>query len=335
MRPGIFSWLVGLALLCLPAATSAHELRPAFLELRQTGAETYSVLWKVPGRGEELRLGVYARLPSSCSGLSDPRTIAVNNTFIDRWDVRCAAGLAGGKIVIDGLSSTIVDVLVRVERLDGSVETARLTPSSPAFVVRGAPGRWQSAMAYTTLGIEHILYGPDHLLFVFGLLLLVRDARALLKTITAFTVAHSLTLAAATFGYVKVAVAPVEATIALSVLFLAVELMRSRTGVEGLAQRAPWIVAFCFGLLHGLGFASTLSRMGLSAADIPMALLLFNVGVELGQLGFVLVVVAVARAWATLEITWPRWVSLVPIYVLGGFAALIFWQRVFAIVFNS
>jgi hydrogenase/urease accessory protein HupE len=335
MRSRIVHWVVGLALLCMAAAASAHELRPAFLELRQTAAQTYAVLWKVPGLGEEFRLGVYARLPSNCSGLSDPRTLAVDNTFIDRWDVRFAGELAGGTITIDGLSSTVIDVLVRIERLDGAVEVARLTPSSPAFVVQGAPGPWQSAMTYTTLGIEHILYGLDHLLFVFGLLLLVRDARALLKTITAFTVAHSLTLAAATFGYVQIAVAPVEATIALSILFLAVELMRSRSGAEGLAQRAPWIVAFCFGLLHGLGFASTLSRMGLPPADIPLALLLFNVGVELGQLGFVLVVVAVVRSLATLELTWPKWVSLVPIYGLGSFAALIFWQRVSAIAFNS
>jgi hydrogenase/urease accessory protein HupE len=187
------------------------------------------------------------------------------------------------------------------------------------------------AVTYVSLGVEHILYGIDHLLFVLGLMLLVRDFRSLVKTITAFTIAHSITLAAATLGFVHVEVAPVEATIALSILFLAAELVRAQRGESGIAHRAPWIVAFAFGLLHGLGFASTLGRMGLPHSDIPLALLLFNVGVELGQLGFVIVFIGFVRSLATLEIRWPDWTRAIPAYAIGSFAALTFLQRLDAI----
>ncbi len=267
----------------------AHEVRPAYLELRQTNAETYDVLWKVPGRGEDLRFGIYVRLPANCQRIGELRTTVVNNTFSDRWTTQCKGGLTGGAILIEGLSSTVIDVLVRLQRLDGTTQVTRLTPDAPSFIVESAPNKVHLATTYVSLGVEHILYGIDHLLFVLGLLLLARNFRSLVKTITAFTIAHSITLAAATLGFVHVAVAPVEATIALSILFLAAELVRSQRGESGIAQRAPWIVAFAFGLLHGLGFASTLGKMGLPHSDIPLALLLFNVGVELGQLGVVIV----------------------------------------------
>jgi hydrogenase/urease accessory protein HupE len=312
-------------------ATFAHEVRPAYLELRQTGSDTYDVLWKVPGRGEDLRFGVYVRLPANCQKIGELRTTVVNSAFSDRWTVKCGGGLTGGTILIDGLSSTLIDVLVRLQRLDGTTQVTRLTPDTPSFVVESTPSRVHLAATYVSLGIEHILYGIDHLLFVLGLLLLVRDFRSLVKTITAFTIAHSITLAAATLGFVHVEVAPVEATIALSILFLAAELVRSHRGESGIAQRAPWIVAFAFGLLHGLGFASTLGKMGLPHSDIPLALLLFNVGVELGQLGFVIVFIGFVRSLATLEIRWPDWTRAIPAYSIGTFAALTFLQRFEAI----
>jgi hydrogenase/urease accessory protein HupE len=305
----------------------AHEVRPAYLELRQTSADSYDVLWKIPGRGDNLRFGVYARLPGNCQKSSEIQTTAINNAFSDRWTVQCKGGITGGTIFIEGLSSSVIDVLVRIQRLDGTIQVTRLTPSAPSFTVEASPSRVQLAGTYVSLGVEHILYGIDHLLFVLGLMLLVCDFRSLVKTITAFTVAHSITLAAATLGYVHVEVAPVEATIALSILFLAAELIRSQRGESGIAQRAPWVVAFGFGLLHGLGFASTLGKMGLPHSEIPVALLLFNVGVELGQLGFVLVFISFARSLATLEIRWPAWTRAIPAYSIGAFAALTFMQR--------
>jgi hydrogenase/urease accessory protein HupE len=308
-------------------ATLAHEVRPAYLELRQTGAESYGVLWKVPGRGDDLRFGVYVKLPENCRNASEIHTTVVNNAFSDRWSVQCTGGLTGHSIAIDGLSSTVIDVLVRLQRLDGTTQVTRLTPDAPSFIVESAPSKVHLASTYMSLGVEHILYGIDHLLFVLGLLLLVHNFRALVKTITAFTIAHSITLAAATLGFVHVEVAAVEATIALSILFLAVELVRSQRGESGIAQCAPWIVAFAFGLLHGLGFASTLGKMGLPHSDIPLALLLFNVGVELGQLGFVIVFFGFVRSLATLEIQWPSWTRMIPAYSIGSFAALTFLQR--------
>jgi hydrogenase/urease accessory protein HupE len=306
----------------------AHEVRPAYLELRQTNAETYDVLWKVPGRGEDLRFGVYARLPGNCQKSSEIQTTAINNAFSDRWTVQCTGGITGGTIFIEGLSSSVIDVLVRIQRIDGTIQVTRLTPSAPSFTVEASPSKVQLASTYVSLGVEHILYGIDHLLFVLGLMLLVRGFRSLVKTITAFTVAHSITLGAATLGFIHVEVAPVEATIALSILFLSAELVRSQRGESGIAQRAPWIVAFAFGLLHGLGFASTLGKMGLPHSEIPIALLLFNVGVELGQLGFVLVFAGFLRSLATLEIRWPNWMRAIPAYSIGAFAALTFLQRV-------
>jgi len=325
------SFLLFLTVLFLEPGAFAHEVRPAYLELRQTSSDSYDVLWKVPGRGDDLRFGVYVRLPTTCQKTSEIQTTAVNNAFSDRWTVQCKGGITGGTIFIEGLSSSVIDVLVRIQRLDGTIQMTRLTPSAPSFIVEASPSKAQLAGAYVSLGVEHILYGIDHLLFVLGLMLLVRDFRSLVKTITAFTVAHSITLAAATLGYVHVEVALVEATIALSILFLAAELVRSERGESGIAQRAPWVVAFGFGLLHGLGFASTLGRMGLPHSEIPVALLLFNVGVELGQLGFVIVFVGFVRSLATLDIRWPKWTRAVPAYSIGAFAALTFLQRFDAI----
>ena len=322
------SLTLGLLLVFVAEGAFAHEVRPAYLEMRQIGVETYDVLWKVPGRGDDLRFGVYVKLPGNCRKTSEIQTNVANNAFTDRWSVRCNDGLTGQTVLIDGLSSTVIDVLVRLQRLDGTTQVMRLTPTTPSFTVESAPSRSQLAATYMSLGVEHILYGIDHLLFVLGLMLLVRDFRSLVKTITAFTVAHSITLGAATLGFIHVEVAPVEATIALSILFLAAELVRSQRGQSGIAQRAPWIVAFAFGLLHGLGFASTLGKMGLPHSEIPIALLLFNVGVEFGQLGFVLVFIGFLRSLARLEIRWPNWTRAIPAYSIGAFAALTFLQRI-------
>lgn len=318
------SWATGVA---------AHEVRPAYLELRQTGPTRYDVLWKVPGRGEGMRLALYVELPAGCTRATLPRTEFVNNAFAERWSISCPSGLTGGTIRIDGLSATMTDALVRLERLDGTSEVRRLTPDKPWFAVDAAPAALEVARTYLVLGVQHILLGVDHLLFVLALLILVKGGRRLVGTITAFTVAHSITLAAATLGFVRVPGPPVEAVIALSIAFVACEIVRRRQGRSGLTERWPWAVAFIFGLLHGFGFAGALREVGLPQHAIPVALLLFNVGVEIGQLLFIASVMAVLRA-AGVVYEWSRARERVPVpafaswetvaaYAIGSVAA--FW----------
>ena len=320
-----------LGLLALVArAVSAHEMRPAYLELRQTGAETYDVLWKVPGRGANMRLGLYVELPAGCTNLSEPRASMANSAFTERWQVKCAGGLTGGTISIAGLSTTMTDVLVRLERLDGSSQVTRLTPSAPSFVVVAAANALGVARTYTALGIEHILSGVDHLLFVLALLIITAGGWKLVKTVTAFTVSHSITLTLATLGYIHVPQRPVEAVIALSIVFVASEILHTRAGRAGLTARAPWIVAFTFGLMHGLGFASGLSDAGLPDGHIPTALLFFSVGVEAGHFLFIGAVLALIAMVGRVKLPAPRWARLVPPYAIGGLA--MFWviQRIAA-----
>ncbi len=281
--------LVVLALCAWHAAALAHEVRPGYLEIREAASDSYDIVWKVPAKGE-YRLGLYVRLPAACKGAPSSGNF-VGSAFVERWRATCAGGLVGQSIEIDGLMATRTDVLVRLQRLDGTAQTERLSPEHPSFTVLAVPSRLQVAETYFVLGVEHILSGVDHLLFVLILLFLVGNWRLLIATVTAFTVAHSITLAAATLGYLRVAQAPVEAAIALSVMFVAGEVLQGARGRPGLAARAPWFVAFVFGLLHGLGFAGALREIGLPDRDIPLALLFFNVGVEGGQLLFIAAVV--------------------------------------------
>jgi len=191
-------------LLAFTASAWAHEVRPAYLELRQTGSDTYDVLWKVPGLGDEMRLGLYVKWPEGSSDTSRHRGAFVNNAFIERWSVKRVGGLAGGTIEIEGLRGTSTDVLVRMERLDGASQLTRLTPSAPSFVVAASPGWAEVLRSYAALGVEHILGGIDHLLFVLALLIVTRGSWRLVKTVSAFTLAHSLTLGLATLGVVHV-----------------------------------------------------------------------------------------------------------------------------------
>ena len=263
----------------------AHEVRPGYLQIRQVDASTYDLLWKIPAKGDR-RLGLYVRLPGYCRN-SEATSSFAGGAYIERWRAACDGGLEDGTIAIDGLAATRTDVLARVEYSNGRTQTVRLTPSQPEFKVMGTAGPAAVVRTYFKLGVEHILLGFDHLLFVLALLFLVEGWRRLVATITAFTMAHSLTLAAATFGWVQVPQAPVEAVIALSIMFVAVEILHRQKGKAGIATRKPWIVAFIFGLLHGLGFAGALREVGLPDDAIPLALAFFNVGVEAGQLLFV------------------------------------------------
>jgi HupE / UreJ protein len=313
-----------LALGCLLALSAggaaAHEVRPALLVLREVAPERFDVEWRVPARGE-LRLALDVRLPDGCAPLAARSESVVAAMHVQRWSVRCAGGLGGRSVAIDGLAETQTDVLVRVMRADGGIQTTRALPSEPAFVVATAPDSFGVAATYLRLGVEHIATGADHLLFLLALLILVEGTRRLVATITAFTVAHSLTLAAATLGWVHVPPAPVEAVIALSIAFLAAEIVRAREGRPGLAARSPWLAAFAFGLLHGVGFAGALARLGLPEHAIPLALLFFNLGVELGQLLFVVALVGVIGALRRLPLARAPLAWLAPAYAIGAIAA--------------
>lgn len=281
-----------LLFLSLLAPASADELRLGYLEIRQTDSSDYNILFKIPARGEDMRLGIYLRLPEGTQDIAPPRSVFQGNAYIERRSIRRAEGLGGERIAIEGLSSATADVLVRIQGLEGGVQTERLSSAKTTFVIQTKPGTWEVATTYLGLGIEHILFGFDHLLFVLALVILVRDWRRVALTVTAFTVAHSITLAAATLGFINVPGPPVEAVIALSIVLVAVEIVNARRGKPSLTLRWPWLIAFCFGLLHGLGFAGALAEVGLPTHAIPVALLFFNLGVEIGQLSFVTTIMA-------------------------------------------
>ena len=283
--------IAALAVLATQPARS-DELRPGYLELRQISAGTYSLLFKIPARGEDLRLAIYVNLPEGTQDVGAPQASFSDGTYIERRSIRRDGGLVGQAVGIEGLSATSTDVLVRVESLAGAIQTERLSPTRTAFIVQATPGAREVAATYLRLGVEHILFGFDHLLFVLALVILVRDWRRVAVTVTAFTIAHSMTLAAATLGFVNVPGPPVEAAIALSIMLVAVEILNARHGKPSLTARLPWLVAFSFGLLHGFGFAGALAEVGLPQHAIPVALLFFNVGVEIGQLVFVAAVLS-------------------------------------------
>jgi hydrogenase/urease accessory protein HupE len=289
-------WLavfVGVVSALLGYAAQTDEIRPGYLELRQTASDTYSLLFKIPALGDDLRLAIYVTLPEGTNDVAPPRAGFNGGAYTERRTIRRNGGLAGQTISIEGLSTTSTDVLVRVESLHGATQTERLSPTSTAFVVQAAPGAGEVAATYLRLGIEHILFGFDHLLFVLALVILVRDWRRVALTVTAFTIAHSITLAAATLDLVNVPGPPVEASIALSIVLVAVEIVNARRGMPSVTARWPWLIAFCFGLLHGFGFAGALAEVGLPHHAIPIALLFFNLGVEAGQLFFVAAVLTV------------------------------------------
>jgi hydrogenase/urease accessory protein HupE len=283
-----------LLILALVRPAAAHELRPAYLELTEIAPGQFAVLWKVPAAGDR-RLGLYLRLPENCRNLSEPIAAIENAAYFERWKVTCDGGLKGQTITIDGLRSTLTDVLARIAWVDGSAEVERLMPEQPSLTLKGAQTVWEVAHTYFMLGVEHILGGIDHLLFVLALMLLIRDPWMLVKTITAFTLAHSITLTGAALGYLSLPQAPVEAVIALSIAFVARELILMKPGERRLSEAYPWAVAFSFGLLHGFGFAGALKEIGLPHGDVPLALFTFNLGVEAGQLMFVAAMLALYR----------------------------------------
>jgi hydrogenase/urease accessory protein HupE len=330
-------WLVAiflLASLLVVPTTQAHEARPAYLEIKETSPNQFSVLWRTPVLAG-MRLPVVLKLPDNARNRIDPSVQELADSFLERrWIEAGADGLAGKRIEFMGLQGTITDVLVRVKTLDGQESTTLVHPSQPWFELARTPSKLHVAGAYLRLGVEHIWGGIDHLLFILALMILVKGTRRLIATVTAFTIAHSITLAGATLGFVHVPQQPVEAAIALSIVFVACEIVHTRQGRLGWTERWPWMIAFTFGLLHGFGFAGALNAVGLPQTAIPVALLFFNVGVEIGQLLFIAVILSIMAMARWLirraSIPQPAWACRVAPYSIGSVAAFWMIQRIAA-----
>ncbi len=326
MRSQLISVVV---LMLLPLSGAwAHETRPAYLEINETAPARYDVLWRTPVLSG-MQLPVELMFAEGTRNVIAPAVRELSDSLLERRVIEVPGGLPGKRIEFSGLQGTITDVLARVQLRDGTYSTTLIHPSQPWLEVTAARGWPAVAGAYLQHGIEHILLGYDHLLFVFALILIVRSTRVLVWTVTAFTLAHSITLALATLGFVHVSGPPVEATIALSILLLACEIVRLQRGESSFTARWPWLVAFSFGLLHGLGFASALAHIGLPHGDVPLALFAFNVGVELGQLAFIAVVLGLfalakrIRLAASLE----RYARPAAPYAIGILASFWFFER--------
>lgn len=328
-RVGRALGVAALAFLTYDPTASAHEARPAYLELTETLPDRYDVVWRTPMLAG-MRLPVVVKFPDDASNVVEPTLREVPNSVVERRVITEPGGLGGKRIEFVGLQATITDVLVRIQTRDGRHSTTLVHPSAPRVEIVAASGPFAVAGAYMMHGIEHILFGYDHLLFVFALILIVPNLRMLVMTVTAFTLAHSITLALATLGVVHVPGPPVEATIALSILLLACEIVRARGGQPSLTARWPWLVAFSFGLLHGFGFAGALSEIGLPRGDIPLALFTFNVGVEIGQLIFIAAVLALLAVARRIQVpaTVSRQAQPVAIYAIGTVAGFWFIERV-------
>ncbi|WP_051687023.1 HupE/UreJ family protein [Microbulbifer sp. HZ11] len=327
--------------LCLSSFAHTHELRPASLSLEESAPGEFEVIWRVPAKGD-LRLSLDIGFDQQTRALTMPTGLFAGGYYVERWKTSHPDAFLGSRIVIKGLENTLTDTLVTVRWLDGREQITRLLPDQPQMRVENKAGKKEIANMYFVLGVEHILLGIDHLLFVLALMVLVSGVRQLMITITAFTLAHSITLAAAVLGAVKLPQGPVEAVIALSIVFVAVEILHKLEGRTTLAIRKPWLVAFGFGLLHGFGFAGALSDIGVPAHEVPLSLAVFNLGVEAGQLAFITAVSLVMLTLRKLPGV-HRWelrtghtatmASALPVaYLVGGVAALWLVDRTIALV---
>jgi hydrogenase/urease accessory protein HupE len=306
------------ALLWLTCSSGfAHEINTTYLELRENADQTCGILLRIPELGTPLQI----HFPVGTEIISQPIERTIDGAQLSTWSVQLSDPLAGAALRIEGLAMN--DLIVRAELKDGSEQTLRLSPGETLAILETSPSQLKVAGTYFQLGVGHILSGIDHLLFVLALLLLIHGWKKLLGAITTFTVAHSITLALATLGFVHVPGPPVEAIIALSIVFVALELVHSKQGKPGITERAPWIVTLLFGLLHGLGFAGALSEVGLPSTAIPMALLFFNLGVEAGQLLFVAFILLILNLFARFRFPRFGWARLIPSYVIGCIA--MFW----------
>jgi hypothetical protein len=316
-----------LLLPCLLAAEShAHRFAPSLLRMFEVGEGQYNVVWKPPAQATSA-VALMPRFPEICSVAGGGGGELEGTGVVRNLRLQCSAGLIGQEVGVSGLAENQASVLFSLEVLDGTYYQTLLNNEQPEFTIPEQPTAVRVIREYSWLGMEHIWSGVDHLLFVFGLLLLVGGGTRLVWTITSFTVGHSITLSLVTLGYFKYPVALVEFAIALSIFILAVELARPDRG--GLFRKYPWWLAGGFGLLHGMGFAGALAEVGLPQQELPLALLFFNVGIELGQLAFIFAIVALwmlagrllpgGRAQEQAELD--HWLP-VPVYILGALSAM-------------
>ncbi|MGH6909000.1 MAG: HupE/UreJ family protein [Phenylobacterium sp.] len=319
-----------LAALTAPLAAAAHEVRPALLQITETAPQTWTIFWKQPAMGD-VALRLRPRLSSGWLDAQPSDQYAAPGFLVKTWTVRSPKPLSGQTLRVEGLDQTITDVLVQVSLSDGRHIDAVVKPQRPTLDLELDAAAAPAAPAYLKLGVEHILTGADHLMFVLGLLLLVGVNWRIVKAVTAFTVAHSLTLTAAALGWVHVPSVVIESLVALSIVFVAVELIPRPGREETLTRRHPWVVAFVFGLLHGLAFAGALAEIGLPPHAVAMSLFLFNVGVEIGQLAFigVAVLAILGLRWLRAQAPWSLATParLAPAYAIGSFASFWFIER--------
>lgn len=279
-------------LVLLSSESHADELRPGYLELTESDPGQWRIVWKLPVASLPGRKPPAPVIPDNCRFTAEPEIGVVQMAVFGSVELVCDRGLQGQSIGMPALLGQ-ADMLVRVQPLGGGSQALRLTAGEPVAMIASVAGTTQVLGTYFVLGVEHILAGWDHLLFVIALVLLIGNWRGVVLAATAFTVAHSITLAAASLGFVGLPQRPVEALIALSILFLALEIVRRDAEEPTLTRRYPWLVAFLFGLLHGFGFAGALNAIGLPEGEIIVALLAFNIGVETGQLLVVLGILTV------------------------------------------
>ena len=300
--------VLALLLSLLSFAAFADVFRPAYLELREIGGDQYDVLWKVPAQGDA-RLAVTVRLPPDARQISKPQGFFNEGSFIERWRIERPGGLTGATLRVEGIAASVTDVIVRIERQDGTSQVERLLPARPEFTVQAASGVGEVASSYFVLGVGHILGGIDHLLFLLALLALAKGIWPIVRIVTGFTLAHSITLSLAALGIVDVPARIVEPLIAATIIWVALENLLAPA-----QPRWRWLIAALFGLVHGLGFASALTELGLPREAMVRALIGFNVGVELGQLAFVAVVMP-AVIWLARPARFPRLPQVLSILV--------------------
>ena len=311
-----------LLLLCLLFVTgevAAHRFAPSLLEVTQLSESTFSATWKTPIQTVSAT-PIEPHFPSICEVTSESPWVQEGTGVLMQTQYECPEGLIGETLAVSGLGENQSSALLRANLADGIFHQAVFTASQPDFTIPEEGSAGTVALDYTWLGAEHIWAGPDHLLFVMGLLLLVGWNRRLIYTVTAFTLGHSVTLAMVTLGLFDYPVSLVEFMIALSIYVLAVELARGEGG--GTLWRQPWWLAGGFGLLHGMGFAGALAETGLPQSNVPLALLFFNVGIELGQLAFIALLVLIAAAGVRTVGERVKALRPLPVYVLGGLSAM-------------
>ncbi|MGI9534572.1 MAG: HupE/UreJ family protein [Thermodesulfobacteriota bacterium] len=319
-RIGIFFFFIYILFAIVSGLNAySHEIRPGFLKINEREPGLFDVTWKVPVKGDAV-LSVSPVLPDSFKIIGLTSSYKIPGAQIQQSTFESDGPISGKTIIIDGLSAVQTDVMLQINLADGTNYSAILKPDSPTYEIPLEPTKYGVALSYWEMGLIHILDGIDHLLFLFALILLITGFGNLLKTVTAFTIAHSITLGLATLGFGNIPVAPTEAVISLSILFLAVEIVRDKMGEKTITRSYPWIIAFIFGLFHGLGFANALFEVGLPQNNIPLALLMFNIGVETGQIIFIIVILIFLSLLRRVNIYWPKGTWRLAPYAIGAIA---------------